>query len=223
MTLTPEQLTGRDASHLVQVVDAVYLQAECAAAFAELRGQALKEGFDLRIASGFRSFERQLAIWNAKATGERPVYTDAGEVLANSAVSATELVHYILRYSALPGASRHHWGTDMDVYDAAAVAADYQLQLSPAEVADGGVFGPLHRWLDTRIAQDKAGGFYRPYAMDRGGVAPERWHLSYAPLARGCEASLDVAILRQVLQDQPLQLKKWVLSDLPVIYTRYCC
>ena len=223
MTLTSAQLTGRDTSHLVQVTDTVYLQPECAEAFTKLRGQAREQGFDLRIASGFRSFERQLAIWNGKATGERPVYTDAGEVLESSAVSPAELVHHILRYSALPGASRHHWGTDMDVYDAAAVADGYQLQLSPAEAAEGGVFGPLHQWLDTLIAQDRAHGFYRPYATDRGGVAPERWHLSFAPLARSCEASLDVDTLRQVLRENPLQLKDWVLSEIGEIYCRYCC
>ena len=54
--------------------------------------------------------------------------------------------------AAVPGenASRHHWGTDLDVYDSRAVGEDYQVQLSPAEVAPGGpgsdAFTPLAWW-----------------------------------------------------------------------------
>jgi hypothetical protein len=29
----------------------------------------------------------------------------------------TERLHAILHWSALPGTSRHHWGTDLDIYD----------------------------------------------------------------------------------------------------------
>ena len=43
------------------------------------------------------------------------------------------------------------------------------------EVARGGVFDSLHSWLDARMAAGESHGFYRPYARDRGGVAPERW------------------------------------------------
>ena len=62
------------------------------------------------------------------------------------------------------------------------------------EVAAGGLFDPLHRWLDERMAVNESHGFFRPYDKDRKGVAPERWHLSYAPrsvsCAQRCEATL---------------------------------
>ena len=102
-------------------------------------------GFDLRVASGFRSFDRQLAIWNGKAAGSRPIHDDVGLPIDRGALGEDELIAAILRFSALPGASRHHWGSDMDVYDAAAVPEGYAVQLSPAEVADDGPFGALHR------------------------------------------------------------------------------
>ncbi len=35
-------------------------------------------------------------------------------------------------------------------------------------------------------------GFYRPYAVDRGGVHPEPWHLSYAPLAQQALAAFSL-------------------------------
>ncbi|MFN2168980.1 MAG: M15 family metallopeptidase, partial [Anaerolineae bacterium] len=131
-------------------------------------------GFELAIASSFRSFERQRAIWNAKACGARPVHDDVGCAIDMARLDPAQQLRAILRFSALPGASRHHWGTDLDVYDAAAVAPGYQLRLSPEEVADEGVFGPLHRWLDGRMAAGRSHGFYRPYGVDRGGVAGDR-------------------------------------------------
>jgi LAS superfamily LD-carboxypeptidase LdcB len=222
MSLSTDQLTGISDQHVTLFEGSVYLQRACIAAFIELRQEAAAAGFDLRIASGFRSFERQLLIWNGKANGERPVHDDAGLPLDLAALDPVEQVHRILRFSALPGGSRHHWGTDMDVYDAAAMAADYRLQLSPQEAADEGVFGPLHRWLDERIAAGQAADFYRPYARDRGGVAPERWHLSYAPLARPCSVQLTPELLAQVLSGAALARGDVVLARLPEICRRFC-
>ncbi|WP_350595574.1 M15 family metallopeptidase, partial [Pseudoalteromonas sp. 45-MNA-CIBAN-0466] len=82
----------------------------------------------------------------------------------------------IMLYSALPGASRHHLGTDLDIYDKSAVSDDYVLQLSPNEYQQGGPFAKLSQWLDTHLAEF---GFYRPYQYDLGGVAPELWHISH--------------------------------------------
>lgn len=222
MTLNPLQLTGRDESHLAWE-DGVGLVPECHAAFNALRARAAAAGFDLRVASGFRSFERQLAIWNAKAAGERAVHDDANRPVDILALGETERIHAILRYSALPGASRHHWGTDLDIFDAAAMPAGYALQLTPEEVAAGGMFGPLHAWLDERIAAGEAEEFFRPYDVDRGGVAVERWHLSYAPVAAGCEALLTEAVLAEALGGCELVLGARVLAELPTLFRRYVC
>jgi hypothetical protein len=153
-------------------------------AFLDLRAAAAAAGFDLRIASAYRSFERQLTIWNGKLSGERPVLDEEDRPLDLATLGDVERIERVLRFSAMPGASRHHWGTDLDIYDAAAVPPGYRLCLNAAEVADQGPFGPLHRWLDERIADGTSRGFFRPYDCDRGGIAPERWHLSYAPMAR---------------------------------------
>jgi hypothetical protein len=53
----------------------------------------------------------------------------------------------------------------------------------PSEYATDGIFGGLSAWLDQRIADREAFGFYRPYDQDRSGVAPEMWHLSLRPVA----------------------------------------
>jgi len=224
--LNPRQLTGREETHLVELPAGQRLQAAAAAAFAQLQQDARTAGFDLAIASSFRSYSRQLLIWNGKASGLRKVHDDAGREVDISALSGAEKLRAILRYSAIPGTSRHHWGTDLDVYDLAAVAPGYRLELSPAEVAPGGVFDPLHRWLDERMAAGESRGFYRPYTVDRGGVAPERWHLSYAPLAAGCEPGLSERLLLACWEDCPageeaLLLAEEIKAQLPSIMATY--
>jgi LAS superfamily LD-carboxypeptidase LdcB len=223
--LTPLQLTGREDTHLVDLPCGNRLQAEAARAFGRLQAEAAGAGFELAIASSFRSYERQQAIWNGKAGGQRPVHDDAGSKVELATLSRDQQLRAILRYSAIPGTSRHHWGTDLDVYDAAALPADYRLQLSPQEVAPGGLFDPLHRWLDERMAAGQSQGFFRPYAQDRGGVAPERWHLSYAPLARVCEVQLNSELLLSCWEcpagEESLALLEEIRADLPAILARY--
>jgi LAS superfamily LD-carboxypeptidase LdcB len=223
--LTVRQLTGLDDSHLVTLPCGHRLQDEVAQAIAALQADAHKAGFELVIASSFRSFARQLSIWNGKARGARPVHDDQGRTVAMAALSQLEQLYAILRYSAIPGTSRHHWGTDLDLYDAGAVAPDYALQLSLQEVATGGVFDPLHCWLDERIAAGKSRGFYRPYARDRGGVAPERWHLSYAPVSADCAEQLNGELLRSCWDceevTEALLLRREIENELPHIMERY--
>jgi LAS superfamily LD-carboxypeptidase LdcB len=221
MDLSPEQLTGRIDSHIEYRGGGTGLQSRCWEALDELQGAAKTAGFDLQVASGFRSFERQLQIWNGKVVGERAVHDDEGRCLDLELLDPLEKIQAILRYSALPGASRHHWGTDLDVFDAAAVPADYTLQLSPAEVAPDGVFARFHDWLDQRIHNGEARGFLRPYDRDRGGVAPERWHLSYAPLAGRCEQCLTLEMLSAALAGSDLELLEQVQEHLPEIYSRF--
>src|SRR5688572_26135262 len=72
--ITHEMLTGRSAAHLVIIGDGPHrLQKEAAQAFEKMRLAAREAGFDLQPASTFRDFDRQLAIWNGKFRGERPV------------------------------------------------------------------------------------------------------------------------------------------------------
>jgi LAS superfamily LD-carboxypeptidase LdcB len=223
--LNPQQLTGREESHLVDLPCGQRLQEPVAHAFTQLQDEARAAGFELAIASGFRSYARQLAIWNGKARGLREVHDDAGLPVALEGLPASEKLAAILRYSAIPGTSRHHWGTDLDIFDAAAMPAGYRLELSPREVASGGPFDPLHCWLDERMAAGESFGFFRPYSRDRGGVAPERWHLSYAPLALDCQAKLTAQLLLACWDDpaegEPLALQEEIRADLPGIIGRY--
>jgi LAS superfamily LD-carboxypeptidase LdcB len=218
-------LTGLLDDHLCSSADADRLGArvhrDVVEPFERLREEALRAGFDLRILSGFRSFADQLSIWNRKANGERAVLDSDAVPLDITALSPRDLVFAILRWSALPGASRHHWGTDLDVYDEAARAQGYGIDLIPAEVNPGGMFGPLHAWLDERMAAGAAFGFFRPYDRDRGGVAPERWHLSHAPTAEPLAAGLTADVLRATVRQADMRLKDVVLDHLDEIVSQF--
>ncbi len=182
-----------------------------------LKKQAKTAGFELCIASGFRSFQRQLEIWNAKARGERTVLNNEGRPLQRLSVSKTELMFAMLRWSALPGASRHHWGSDVDIYDAKAISPS-NLQLLPCEYQESGPCAALHRWLRSHLQADQ---FFWPYCQDLGGVAPEPWHLSYRPIAQSFEQSLTIDGLAQLVESAPIELKKEIMQNLDVIFRKY--
>ena len=107
------------------------------------------------------------------------------------------------------------------MYDANAHPPGYEIELLPEEVEAGGMFAPLHEWLDGRIAAGASHGFFRPYDKDRRGVAPERWHLSHAPVAVRCERDLTIDVLRATLHESDLRLKDTVLEHLEEIYQRF--
>jgi LAS superfamily LD-carboxypeptidase LdcB len=222
---SPAILAGRTDAHLATCDDegvaGVRLHAGVVADFRALRAAAAADGFDLRVHSAFRDFGRQRSIWNRKATGGLAVLDSDARPIDIRLLTPAELVLAIMRWSALPGASRHHWGTDLDVFDAVSTPPGYEIQLVPAEVDAGGMHSALHEWLDARIATGSAWGFYRPYDRDRGGVAPERWHLSHAPIATEYLAALTPTLLRQTIETGDLQLGDAVLDTLDDLYLRF--
>ncbi|HQQ62573.1 MAG TPA: M15 family metallopeptidase [Pseudomonadales bacterium] len=189
-------------------------------AWQSLVDAAAAAGFGLSIASAYRSFERQNLIWQGKATGKRAVLDSDGGVLDTRQLTEDELLFAMLRWSAIPGCSRHHWGSDVDVYDSRAVPADYAVQLTAAESSGAGPFAALHDWLDRQLAQPGA-FFFRPYARDRGGIAPERWHLSFAPVASQYDALLDESRLADWIATQDIALKAAIRRHWPDIFHRY--
>ena len=109
----------------------------------------------------------------------------------------------------------------MDVYDAAARPEGYEIELIPEEVDSGGMFGPLHDWLDQRMSGREAFGFFRPYDLDRNGVAPERWHLSCAAVADEYQSTLNLAVLESTIENSEMELKEVVLEHLGEIFRRF--
>ena len=218
--MTQEQLLGLDESHLILVGRGPHrLTAATAAAFNDMQVAAAYEGFNLQAASSWRSFERQLAIWNGKWRGERPLLDADNQPLDALQLDDMERLHAILRWSALPGTSRHHWGTDLDIYDPDCLPAGTRLALEPWEYEAGGWFADLGEWLGDHMSDF---GFFLPYAkpLDAAqGVAYEPWHISFA--LESAEQRLDPDALALCLQQADIEGKACILSHLDEILARY--
>ncbi|MBV6425068.1 MAG: hypothetical protein NAOJABEB_02882 [Steroidobacteraceae bacterium] len=214
------ELTGRARSHVVDVPDLhCTLHRDVVAALRALSYAAWSEArIELAAVSAFRDFDRQCAIWNAKWRGERPLLDRAGRELDPATLDPDARIDAILAWSALPGASRHHWGTEIDVIDRAAVPAGYRPQLVPQEYAPGGVFRALDEWLTASMDRF---GFYRPYTRDLGGVQPEPWHLSFGAMARPAAAALTVDVMTEAIAGADVEGKARVIERMEEIRERY--
>jgi LAS superfamily LD-carboxypeptidase LdcB len=213
------ELTGQLRSHIASVAEPeCLLHTQAVTAFLNLRKAAGTEGIDLTPLSSFRDFDRQLAIWNGKFRGERPMVDAAGDRLDATALAPRERVAAILLWSALPGASRHHWGTDLDLIDGNANAESYPDKLTREAFAADGPFAPLDRWLEANAARF---GFFRPFQGVRSGVQPEPWHVSFAPVAEKARRNLSKQVLRAAIAAAPLLGKEIVLEQLDELHARY--
>jgi LAS superfamily LD-carboxypeptidase LdcB len=213
------ELTGQVRTHIVEVSEPpCALHAHVAAPFINLRRAALADGFDLTPVSSFRDFSRQLNIWNGKFSGERPMFDAARQPIDVSGRSPAQRIDAILLWSALPGASRHHWGTDVDLIDAHATEPGYRPQLTPEEFAPGGPYAALTGWLEANAARF---GFFRPFRGVLSGVQPEPWHFSFAPVAENARRALTPAVLHEAIAAAPLLGKIEVLARLDELHARY--
>ncbi len=213
------ELTGRARTHIVDVDDPrCALHRDAVRPFLDMRHAATAADIDLVPVSSFRDFDAQLRIWNEKYRGERTLYDRDGRPLAHAALSEPALVEALLWWSAVPGASRHHWGTEIDVIDRNALPQDQGLKLLPIEFGPAGPFSRLNTWLDEHMHEF---GFFRPYRSDRGGVAPEPWHLSYAPVAVPALELMTVNVLRKSLEGREVDGKSELLNKLTEIHRRY--
>lgn len=147
----------------------IYLRKETLAAFIRMHDKAAADGVKLTIVSATRTFEMQKKIWEDKWTGIRPV---GGKKLNVAIPDPVKRAKEILRYSSMPGTSRHHWGTDIDINSVD--PAYFKLPEGKKVLA----------WLEKNAAEF---GFYRPYtpfdSSRTSGYQPEEWHWSYLPQA----------------------------------------
>jgi len=144
----------------------------------------------IEVVSAFRSFDRQKEIFERKykkftAEGATPL----------------DAVNRIIEYSTIPGTSRHHWGTDLDLIDGAVKAPESVLEAR--HFYGNGAFCKLREWLDAHAATY---GFYQVYTNhpDRKGFAHEPWHYSYAPVSIPMLKAFAKLDLAEVLNDEDL-------------------
>ncbi len=147
----------------------MYLRKDAYEAFKEMFTAAKNDGIDLRIISATRPFSHQKNIWEGKWNGSRKV---DGKNLAKTFPWGSDRAKKILEYSSMPGTSRHHWGTDIDLN---------KLQNSYFESGYG---KNVYLWLKDNAPRF---GFRQPYtAKDSNrpnGYNEEKWHWSYVPVS----------------------------------------
>ena len=191
---------GLGKPNLVEAAPGYLVDAEILPFLNKLKNVAAAEGFELRIESAYRPFERQLSIM------ERPQDEE-------------ELMYAILTWSALPGASRHHLGTDLDVVDGRACPEGYEVQLTPEECS--GMFAAFHKFLDERFATDGAFGFDRVFVPGRGKIRPEGWHIAHLPTSRKRLEHFSLDTLRKIYEGSDMACKRVVLAHLPQLAEEY--
>ena len=150
--------------------DRSYLRKEALEDYIKMHEAAQKDGIKLIVVSATRNFYAQKSIWEAKWEGRRAV---DGANLANSLPDPKERALKILEYSSMPGTSRHHWGTDIDLNN---LNSQYFEQGKGKDIYD---------WLNANAATF---GFCQPYSAKgvgrRAGYNEEKWHWSYEKLSK---------------------------------------
>lgn len=132
-----------------------YIHKDVLKPFIAMYEAAEKDGVHLGIVSAFRSFDTQKWLWNQRYYNSSNPISVAGNVL---------------NYLAMPGTSRHHWGTDVDLMST---------KLNYYET-DAGKYS--YQWLIDNASDY---GFYQVYTAGRKtGYNEEKWHWSYLPIAK---------------------------------------
>jgi LAS superfamily LD-carboxypeptidase LdcB len=137
----------------------LWLRKEAATALVQMQMAFNKDYPDIpfTLVSTTRSFNHQRAIWERKWNRYKKIKSEQRRL------------YKILGFSALPGVSRHHWGTEFDL---SPLINDYY---------KSGKGKVLYDWLSTNAVSY---GFCQPYTAGRNsGHKEERWHWSYKPLA----------------------------------------
>ncbi|MBT8218793.1 MAG: M15 family metallopeptidase [Bacteroidia bacterium] len=151
--------------------DGMYLRKEAYEAFKRMHHAAKIDGVDLTIISDTRNFKRQKAIWENKWNGVTLV--ESGQNLSKTVSDPIERALIILKYSSMPGSSRHHWGTDIDINN----WENRYFQSGQGLIE--------YEWLINNAAEF---GFCQPYTQKDenrpNGYNEEKWHWSYMPLAK---------------------------------------
>ncbi len=145
-----------------------FLRKETLKGFQKMQKAAKKDGVNLFIVSATRNFDSQKKLWEDKWNGKVKVEDKDLTTVSDS----TERARLILLYSAMPGTSRHHWGTDIDIND------------TEEEYFDTPIGKKAYQWLSAHANEY---GFCQPYTSKingRTGYEEEKWHWSYVPLSK---------------------------------------
>ena len=175
-------------------------------AFLDMNSAARKSGLSVRVVSSYRSFNHQNLIWTRKYKRYR-----------SRQLSPQTAVNYNIRYTAIPGSSRHHWGTEIDVVDGTVKTSQYPLNTK--HYHGNGMYKSFREWMDYNAHKY---GFYRVYTNDhtRRGFRYEPWHYSFAELAKPMLKEYTERDVQNTLKYQELLGKRYFTDNFIDQYTK---
>jgi LAS superfamily LD-carboxypeptidase LdcB len=181
------------------------MQQEVYRAYEQMRNAAAKVGIDIKAVSAHRSYHRQREIWNAKYS-----------TLISQGLSAKDAIREIITYSTLPGTSRHHWGTDIDIIDNAnPQSGDVLLE---EKFYGDGPSSALRTWMSQNAADF---GFLEVYTdhPNRKGFAHEPWHYTYHSLSKAYLEILINHAISEIAKDEQLLGREFLDAEFFTSYT----
>ena len=196
--INTEILIGIDDSRIVS--DTIHLEKETYSAFIKMKDAAEKDGIIIKLVSGFRDFYRQQMIWNNKYKK----FTNEFSLDGPTAIKE------IIRFSTIPGTSRHHWGTEIDIIDKN-FENEKDLLISK-KYEEGGIFNSLKKWMDKN---SKRFGFYIVYDDDsnRPGFEYEPWHYTYKPVSDLYQREFLKLNLKSIISKTKVEGKEFINDE----------
>ncbi len=136
----------------------VFLDKDAYSAFLKMYNAAYKDGYKLMIVSATRPFDYQKRIWERNWAKRAKIKDPVKRAMD------------ILKFSSMPGTSRHHWGTEVD------------LNVLENSYYTDGQGKKIFDWMTKNAGKY---GFCRPYTAGRPyGYNEEKWHWSYKPISK---------------------------------------
>jgi D-alanyl-D-alanine carboxypeptidase len=146
----------------------IFVLKKVAIAFTEMQAAAKADGTTLKVLSGTRNFSEQKRIWERKWNGQKLVEDqNLSETIKDPVLRAKK----IMEYSSMPGTSRHHWGTDIDINS---------LTSSYFTTGKGKT---EYEWLLKNAVNFGFCQTYTDKASGRTGYNEEEWHWTYFPIS----------------------------------------
>lgn len=185
---TRAQLIGKGNPDIIGDAYTSKMHKDAKVAFLKMKNEAAKEEINIEVVSAYRSFKKQKEIFENKYT----LYTSEG-------LNPSEAINKIIEYSTIPGTSRHHWGTDLDIIDGNVPRPESVLE--EQHFYGDGPYCKLKEWLNLHSEKF---GFYEVYSNNplRKGFKYEPWHFSYAPVSKPMLQEYKMLDVKKILQKE---------------------
>ena len=168
-------------------------------AFEKMKEHAQKDGIKIEIVSSYRSFEKQKQLFENKYIR-----------FTNEGMTPEKAIEKIIEYSTIPGTSRHHWGTDLDLIDANFPKPESILE--EEHFYGNGPYCKFKEWMDIYA---ESYGFIEVYTQSyfRKGFKHEPWHYSFAPVSIPMLKSFKKLNLKDILKTENIEGASFFSDD----------